>query len=202
MAQSDDSFLAWRDRFRTGDEAAADELFERFTRQLLRLAQHELAPFTRPKVDPEDIVQSVYKSFFLRYKDGNLPASNWGSLWGLLTVITLRKCADRAEYYQAARRDAAREVVGGADDERSNSWQEAIDLEPTPLQATLLAETVEHLLRSLEDDERSIIELSLQGYSVGEISAQLGRAERTVRRVRERIKRRLERQQREGARNA
>jgi RNA polymerase sigma-70 factor (ECF subfamily) len=43
--------------------------------------------------------------------------------------------------------------------------------------------------------ERPIIELSLQGYSAAEISQQLGRAERSVRRLRERLKRQLERRQ-------
>ena len=54
---------------------------------------------------------------------------------------------------------------------------------------------VEHLLGKLDEDERPIIEMSLQGYSTQEISAQLGRAERSVRRLRERVRKELERMQ-------
>ena len=63
----------------------------------------------------------------------------------------------------------------------------------------MLTETVERLLASLDVDERPIVELSLQGHSTQEISEQLGVPERTVRRVRERVRRRLERAQGEGS---
>ncbi len=59
----------------------------------------------------------------------------------------------------------------------------------------MLAETVEQILRDVAPTERPIIELSLQGYSTQEVSEQLGRAERSVRRLRERLKRQLERRQ-------
>jgi RNA polymerase sigma-70 factor (ECF subfamily) len=58
---------------------------------------------------------------------------------------------------------------------------------------------VEALLRDLDQDERPIVELSLQGYSTQEISTQLGRAERSVRRLRERVRQRLEQMQEDGA---
>src|SRR5436190_425252 len=53
-------------------------------------------------------------------------------------------------------------------------------------------EIVQGLLRGLGADERPIIELSLQGYSTQEISEQVGRAERSVRRLRERVRDQLE----------
>lgn len=56
----------------------------------------------------------------------------------------------------------------------------------------MLRETVEQMFRDIDDpDERKVLELSLQGYSASEISEQLGRAERTVRRFRERSRQRL-----------
>ena len=48
------------------------------------------------------------------------------------------------------------------------------------------------LLAALGPDERPIVELSLQGFTTREISERLDRSERTVRRVRERIRLRLE----------
>ena len=70
----------------------------------------------------------------------------------------------------------------------------ALDRFPAPHEAVLLAETVEALFRQADDpDEREILELSLQGFSAPEIAAKLGRAERSVRRVRERVRKRLER---------
>jgi RNA polymerase sigma-70 factor, ECF subfamily len=50
-------------------------------------------------------------------------------------------------------------------------------------------------MRGLTADDRSIIELSLPGYTAPEIGERLGRAERTVRRVREHVRKRLLRMQ-------
>ena len=74
-------------------------------------------------------------------------------------------------------------------------WRETIGREPTPEHAAVLAETVEQILRDVTPAERPVIEMSLQGYSAQEVSQQLGRAERSVRRLRERLKRQLERRQ-------
>ena len=169
--------------------------FEQFTRRLIGLARAQLDERLRHKVDPEDVVQSAFKSFFLRYGDEALAAEGWDGLWGLLTTITLRKCADRARYHRAECRDMAREARAPAEDA---PWLEAVGHEPTPDQAAVLAETLGQLLNGLDGDERPIIELSLQGYSTQEISEQLGRAERSVRRLRERVRRQLERLRAEG----
>lgn len=189
-----DSLVDFLARLRNRDDAAAQELFARFVQQLIALAQRHIAAGFRHKVDPEDVVQSAYKSFFVRYGAGNLDVVNWNSLWGLLALITVRKCAERAAYHRAERRDAAREVSAppGGD---AAPWLEPLGREPTPLEAALLSETVEQLLAGLDEEERPVLELSLQGFTTREISERLGRAERTVRLLREGVRHRLERMQ-------
>lgn len=182
-----DSFARFITRLQSKDDAAAQELFDRFTHRLIGLAVRHLDPGLRPKVDPEDVVQSAYKSFFRRYGAGSLDVVNWDSLWGLLTLITVRKCADRAAYHRAECRDAAREVSAAAE-----VSGEPFGREPSPLEATVLSETVAHLYASIDADDRPILELSLQGYTTREIGERLGRAERTVRLLREGIRHRLE----------
>jgi RNA polymerase sigma-70 factor (ECF subfamily) len=189
---ADGSFRELVARLRAGDDCAAGEVVRRFTHRLLVLAQHHLDARIRSKVDPEDIVQSVYKSFFRRQRDGQFDLASWDDLWSLLAVITLRKCASQADYFRAERRNPEREAPGPA--AGSGTGWELIDREPTPVEAAALAETVADLLRAVAAADRPILELSLQGYTVKEICAQLGRAERTVWRVRERARNRLRRQ--------
>jgi RNA polymerase sigma-70 factor (ECF subfamily) len=191
------SFAEFLCRLRTQDDTAARELFARFANQLVALAHRHVGAGLRHKVDPEDVVQSAYKSFFFRYGAGNLDVVNWNSLWGLLTLITVRKCAERAAYHRAECRDAAREVSLTRRDEAAPHL-EPFGREPTPLEAAVLSETVEQLLAGLDQEDRRILELSLQGHTTREISERLGRAERTVRLQREGVRRRLERMQREG----
>ena len=188
----DETFFLLMDRLRSGEDAAAREVFERFAGRLVALTRRRFNRLLARKVDPEDVVQSAFKSFFVRHRAGKLDVGDCDGLWNLLALITLRKCADRAEYFLADRRDAAREATGPDGGDGPDAWLLALDREPQPEEAVILAETVEHLLRDVSAHERPILELSLQGYSASEISVRLGRAERSVRRLREHIRKRLE----------
>lgn len=195
----DRTFADLMDRLRAGEPEAATQVFQRFARQLLSLARGQLDRMVRRKIDPEDVLQSVFESFFRRHADGQFQLENWDGLWGMLVVLTVRKCGRRIGYFHAACRDVQRELPPPpASEEKEDAW-EAIAREPTPAEAAMLTETVEHLLRRLEGRERQVLVLSLQGYSVAEISAQIGRTERTVQRVLERVRKWLERMRAEQA---
>jgi RNA polymerase sigma-70 factor (ECF subfamily) len=178
------------DRLRAGDEGAAAEVFHRFAHRLIALARTQLQAVIGPKEDPEDVVQSVYRSFFRRQREGQFRIDSWDNVWGILTVITVRKCGKRVEYFRAARRDVQREVRLAAGADSGRAW-EAVARDPTPREAAVLAETLERLMRSLEATDREILALHLQGYTTPEISAQVGYAQRTVRRTLETIRSRL-----------
>jgi RNA polymerase sigma-70 factor (ECF subfamily) len=190
-----DSFEGLMDRLRRGDDDAASEIFNRFARRLIGLARSRLNERLRQKMDPEDVMQSVFKSFFRVQADGKLDLANWDSLWALLTVITLRKCGHRVEYYRAACRRVDREVTPRPSSDESTASFQAIARDPSPSDAAMLAETVEQVLRELEPREQEIVSLSLQGYGVAEIGQQVGRTERTVHRVLKRVRERLEKMQ-------
>ena len=192
---ADERFARLMARLRSGEDEAAREVFDRFAGRLVALARRRFNRLLSRKIDPEDVVQSAYKSFFVRVRAGKLDAGGWDGLWSLLTLITLRKCADRAGYFLADRRDVAREATAPDGADAPGDWLVALDRAPRPEEAVILAETVEHLFRDVSAHERPILELSLQGYTALEISIQLGRAERSVRRLRERIRKRLERLQ-------
>jgi RNA polymerase sigma-70 factor, ECF subfamily len=190
MAEDQD-FAVVMARLRAGDEAAAREVFGRFAHRLIGLARTRLGERLRPKVDAEDVVQSVFKSFFVRFADDRFDLEGWDGLWSLLTVITLRKCGYRTRHFRAGRRDVRREAAGREDDSAS-AW-EAVAREPTPVEAAQLTETVEQLFAGLDDRNRRIVELSLQGSTVAETAAAVGITERTVYRTLERVKQRLRR---------
>lgn len=195
-----DSFAELMTQLRAGDDTAAARLFHQFHQRLRALAHKRLAPRIRQKVDPDDVLQSVYKSFFHRYEQGQFQLEDWDSLWSLLTLITIRKCSGRAEYFLAASRTVQRETAGAqsSPDGSKCGWQ-PVSEEPTPEEAACLTETLEQVMRGMEAWECHIVTLSLQGYSIEEISQEVGRAERTVERVRGRIKQRLLRLREEGA---
>lgn len=186
-----DSFQQLMTRLRAGDDAAASAVFHRFARRLIGLARSHVDSWLQHKVDPEDVVQSVYESFFRRHQEEQFELQSWDSLWSLLTLITVRKCLKRIEYLQADRRDVRREVGLGGSDDSGACWQ-MLDRDPSPEEAVLMAETVEQVLRGFDPEDRPVVELSFQGCSTEEIGKQLNRAERSVRRLRERARGLLE----------
>jgi RNA polymerase sigma-70 factor (ECF subfamily) len=177
------------DRVRAGDDEATAKVFNRFAGQVLALARRQLHSAMRSKVDPEDVLQSVFRSFFTRQRDGRFTIENWNSLWGILMVMTLRKCGRRAQYHRADRRDARREVSWTRELEDQGDAA-LFDREPTPSEAAMLVELVGSLMRSMPEDDRPILALHLQGCTIAEIKAQTGRAMRTIRRVLERVRQR------------
>lgn len=177
------SFADVMGRLRAGDARAATQVFERFAQRLIGLARRRLNRRLRNKVDPEDVLQSAFRSFFGRQEQFQF--ADWDSLWALLVVLTWRKCARQADLYGAARRAVEREVPSARE-------LEAMDREPSPAEAAVLADTVAELLRRSAPRDRPILELSLQGYTGLEVSEQAGCTERTVRRVLARARDRLQ----------
>ncbi len=125
-------------RLRAGDDAAAAEVFRRFANRLIGLARTHLDGRIRQKVDPEDVMQSALKSFFVRHQGGQFDLAGWDSLWSMLVVITLRKCGHQIEHYRAACRDVQREQtpLPRVAEDSAPSW-EAIANDPTPAQGAL-----------------------------------------------------------------
>lgn len=187
-----EAFSALMERLRSGEDAASREVFHRYAGRLVAMASRQFSRQLAHRVDPEDVVQSAFKSFFGRHRDGAIRVGDWDGLWGLLALITLRKCVDRVKYLRARRRDVGREV--STPDGIEPPWRLALSREPRPEEAADLAEAVEHLYRAIGDDDRPILEMSLQGYSSAEIGVKTGRAIRSVQRLREQVRKRLERQ--------
>jgi RNA polymerase sigma-70 factor (ECF subfamily) len=179
----EDSFAALMRGLRRGEPDAAAEVLRRFAGRLIALARARLDGRLRQKVDPEDMLQSVCRTFFRRHAEGQLAFGGWDDLWGLLTVITLRKCGRWREHFQTEGRDAGREVP-------ADSGLALLDREPDPAEAVQLTDEVEALLRGLTERDRAVVALRLEGCTPAETARQLGVPECTVFRVLDRVKRR------------
>jgi len=179
------------ERWRQGDEEAAAQLFRRFAHRLIGLAASRLSKPLGRRVDPEDVVQSAYRSFFSAARKGEFTLNRSGDLWKLLVSITLHKLQKQAERHAAGKRALAQERQ--LDGPSENAFMELVtSREPSPLEAATLVEDVQNLLRQLEPHQRPILELRLQGFDHGEISDKTELSERTVRRTLGHVKKLLE----------
>src|SRR5262245_57321577 len=100
-----DSFNDLMARLTAGDDEAAAAVFQRYAQRLIALAHSRLDEAARHKEDPEDVVQSVLRSFFTRHRGGQFHLADWDGLWSMLALITVRKCVNRIEYLRAECRD-------------------------------------------------------------------------------------------------
>lgn len=176
-------------RFAAGDGAAADELFARYFERLTRFARSRLHSRLVRRVDAEDVVLSAYRSFFLRAQAGSFSLIRSGDLWRLLSAIVIHKLRRQARHHGRAKRAWQRETTVGSDD---RPIPEPASSEPSPAEAIALAQEVEAMLTQLPQPDRRICELRLQGCRLDEIATDVRRSERTVRRVVDALRYRLE----------
>lgn len=175
-------------RWRAGDQGAAAELFQRYASRLIALARSRLSTKLAQRVDPEDVVQSAYRSFFGDAKDGRCEVQRGGDLWQLLVTITLHKLQDQVKRHRRAKRAVDRELNVGSEESWTSVEAHLATQVPSPMEAVALADEVEQIMRDLKPLYRRILELRLQGYNIDEIAAATQSGERTVRRVLEQVK--------------
>jgi RNA polymerase sigma-70 factor (ECF subfamily) len=165
-------------RLQHGQADASTELYVRYAERLLALAAAQTAPDLARRVDPEDIVQSVFRTFFRRARLGHYTIPDGEEIWKLLLVIALNKVRTAGAFHRAAKRDVRRTCGGQA-------FDQAIESQPGRGEDALrlLRMVVEELLESQPEAHRRMIELRIEGHELNEIAAAVQRSKRTVERV-------------------
>ena len=189
---TDDESIELLNRIRQGDERAAADLFERYVERLIRLAQSRLSAKLQRRVDAEDVVQSVYRSFFSHARSGRYQLQQSGDLWRLLAAITVNKVRNQARHGRAQKRAVTAEETAVLNTTTLGLSPEAVCQAPTPEELGVLLEEIENEMRGLSQLKRQIVELRLQGVANEEIAEQVRCTERTVQRTLKQLKEGLE----------
>lgn len=176
---------------RRGEDWAAESVLRRFMPRLMALVSARFSRKLKRRLDPEDVVQSACRSFFIGIRNGRFSPERSRDLWLLLAGITLTKLYRHAEHHAAGKRALTKEQEHVPALELE-AYPRMLARDPTPLEAAVLFDQVKMLFSRLAIDKRPVLELRLQGYKQKEIAQRLGFSERTVRRTLERIKRYLE----------
>lgn len=178
-------------RWRNGDESAATEIFERYVNRLCALARTRLSERMKRRVEAEDIVQSAYRSFFRRAGE-HYTLERQGDLWRLLAAITINKVRGQVEFHTAKKRGINLEESMMANQSMIRVSPEIISEEPKPDDAAVMVEELSDVLGSLDEIQRSIVELTMQNQSIDQIAVTIKRSKRTVRRTIQQVREDLE----------
>jgi RNA polymerase sigma factor (sigma-70 family) len=175
-------------------ERAAAQIWTRYSARLLGLARQRLSPRVRRREDEHDVLQSMYKSFCLRQRQGQFDLDDRNDLWKVLVTITENKAKNLASKNTRQRRDVRREQAAAGAGGDSNDGGDALPRvaapEPTPQQAAVLVDEFQRRLESLSEPLRQIALSKMSGCSNEEIADSLGCVVRTIERKLEMIRKR------------
>jgi RNA polymerase sigma factor (sigma-70 family) len=171
----------------------AQEIFNRYARRLSRLAEQHLDQRVRARVDGDDIVQSVMRTFFRRSAAGEFAVDGSIELWRLLAHITVMRARRGARFHGAQRRNVAKEATS-----TKVPPLDGVSRGPDPADAVVIVETLEQLVAGLPPLHAQVLDLRLQGCEAAEIAAKLEVSRSTVHRALRLLQQRLMRQQADG----
>lgn len=176
------SVTGWLEELKEGNEAAAQQLWNRYFAQLVSLARRRLQGMARES-DEEDVALSALKSAMLGVQNNRFPdLRDRTELWPLLVTITGRKALNEVKRQFTKKRDRGAE-------EHLADVQLLVGAEPTPEFALQVVEEMEGLVAGLGDEIlRTIVRLKLQDETNEAIAAKLDVSPRTVVRKLRRIR--------------
>jgi RNA polymerase sigma factor (sigma-70 family) len=173
---TDGSVSRWLGQLKDGDQAAAQQLWERYFRSLVRLARSRLHGTARRVADEEDVALSAFASFCNGVEQGRFPQlDDRHDLWRVLVLLTNRK-AGRLRRYEGQQKRTAPE--GEAVD-----LEEIVGREPTPEFVAEVADECQRLFAALQDaDLEAVARCKMEGCTNAEIAQRLDCSPRTVER--------------------
>lgn len=173
-------------RFQAGQQDAATALYVRYANRLQALAKKQTSQSLSPRFDPEDVVQSVFRTFFRRASEGCYEVPVGEELWQLFLVLALNKIRKLASFHRADKRDAGRTIAT----ESSSDLPAGISGEDANAYETMRM-VVGELMSKLPPTQDKIIQLRIEGHEISEIAQLTKRSKRTVERILQQFRQQL-----------
>lgn len=173
-------------RIQEGSQDAATSLYLRYVDRLRSLARAQCSPDLARRVEIDDLVQSVFGSFFRGATQGFYDVPAGEELWKLFLVIALNKIRARGAYHRAAKRDVRQTTS-------TDGVEWALEDPHHDDAERLLRLSVSEALSGLPDLQRRVVELRIEGFEVAEIASRVGRSKRTTERTLQDARKKLSR---------
>ena len=176
-----------------GDAAAVQTLLHQHLPGLRAYVRLRVGPALRARESASDLVQSVCRDVLENIERFRYPGESAFKAW--LYATALRKIADRAEYWNAGKRDVGREALaldapfgtsgsggGGGDDARLADVYRSVCSPSHVAMGREAMDRLESAFEKLPEDYREVVVLSrIIGLSRAEIAERMGRTEASVR---------------------
>ncbi len=163
-----------------------NRLFETYLPKLVRMAENRISSRLKSKFDSDDVAGTVFRTVVRRFKEGKFKFEDDAEFWRLLVTIAKRKISNKVRHFNTQSRSIDGEVSEVASAILARP-------EPGPADAAAFEESLQILLGSLDDQERQIFLMRMEGHDFHEIGDLLvvPVSERTVRRKMKLIREKL-----------
>jgi len=174
----------WINLVKHGDSTAANRIWQHYFDRLVRSVRHRLYGQSRAVADEEDIVLSVFDSFYCAVEKGRFPdLSDRDDLWRLLLRMSARKVVDKRRHDLRQRRGGHEKIKSLDHAGDDGTVIEAIGDEPSPEMVLMMQESVGQFFSHLGVGQlREIAGAKLEGYSNAELAQRFDCSERTIER--------------------
>jgi len=171
-----DSLDALLEKLNGGDDAAAERAFVAYEPYLRKVVRRLLPAELRSKFDSIDVVQSVYGDVLTAFRAGGMRFGTAAQLRAFLIKATRNRFIDRVRQHRTAAR--LEQPLGDTDAARLPTSPR-----PRPSESAAAGELWEQLLALCPPEHHQLLRLRRRGATAGEIAAQVGMHEGSVRRV-------------------
>lgn len=191
----DADFVALIERARGGDESALTELLRTFEAEVRTMVRVRLPRVLRTQFDSMDFVQAALTSFCNELRDGKGQFANARHLEAFLSAVVRNKVYEehrrrtRSKKYDLSREEPFYVKRGDREVPR-----EVTSPDPSPSTQAAAREQLHKLLAGRNPEVAEIVELKIQGLTYVEIGERVGMNERSVRRIIEVMRARMEAQ--------
>lgn len=168
MLEPADDFAALLDRARQGDEAALAEFVLRYEPELRIAVRVRLGPALRPYLDSMDVVNSVHHVLIDGIREDKFDIDTPGKLQALLVTLVRNKIARHwKKACRQQRLDGSSANEGGLEHLLVSLSDSADD----PARCAAVRDAVARICRDLDEIDRRLLELRIQGYKTAEAAA-------------------------------
>ncbi len=179
---SSNNVSEWIVQAKEGNATATSHLWQHFYDRLVRAVRRRLQGHHRGVSDEEDIVLSVFDSFYAAVQQGRFPdLSDRDDLWRLLLSMSNRKVIDKRRHDLRQRRGGGVELISLNGD--ASTSIEIAGNEPSPEMVVMMQESMTRFFSQLGvGDLQELAVAKLEGYSNAELARRFGCSERTIER--------------------
>jgi DNA-directed RNA polymerase specialized sigma24 family protein len=178
---SENSVTNWMLLLKSGDEDAAQRIWERYFERMCDLARKKLGTDARRAQDEQDVTASaIFALYQGAVEDRFRKFENRDDLWQVLSMIVARKASNVRR--SVAVRNETGECDLGPSGNDSRILQNWLSSEPTPDSLDSFDVHCQELLDQLDDKIREVALLRLSGFSNAEIAQMRKRSVSTIER--------------------